>query len=312
MIQKMLNEHTAALQTAHASQTHKQPPSIPQASKAPNLAEIYDDASAPPKQILPYPHNLRVEKKSDTSIQVSWDPPTAPLSLNQSIEHDGGSSDLVDHTMIIQTYNIFLNNELKNALNGSEDRTLVLNDIDFSVANRISIQALTTKGAMSKPQECTLLFGANRLFSPSNLAVASLTQTSAVVSWWPSSSLFSHIISIDSIEHRTLKPGTFRFKLSGLLPDTSHLVTVTALIPNQTNESNHVASIEFKTLAAKTLAVPQDLTIEKDANEHETYVLSWKPVVAMPNMTSNGISVGGYSIYLDGVRVHQILNPIGE
>ena len=89
-------------------------------------------------------------------------------------------------------------------------------------------------------------------------------------------------------------------------------MTVTALIPNQTYESNHVSSIEFRTLASKTLAVPQDLTIEKDANEHETYVLSWKPVVTMPNMTSNGISVGGYSIYLDGVRVHQILNPIGE
>jgi hypothetical protein len=309
----MLNEHTIALQSAQTLQAHKQP-TVPKVSndKAANLAENFEDANVP-KPILPYPHNLRVEKKSDKSIQISWDPPTAPLPLYQSIEHDAGSSsDLVDHNMIIQNYNIFLNNELKNALNGNEDRLVVLNDIDFSISNRISIQATTSKGAMSKPQECTLLFGANRSFAPSNLAVATLTQTSAIVSWWPSSSLFSHIISIDSIEHRTLKPGTFRFKLTGLLPDTSHLVTVTTIIPNQTNESNYVSSIEFRTLATKTLAVPLDLNIEKDPNEHETYILSWKPVVTMPNMTSNGISVGGYSIYLDGVRVHQILNPIGE
>lgn len=141
-----------------------------------------------------------------------------------------------------------------------------------------------------------------------------LTQTSAIVSWWPSSSLFSHIISIDSIEHRTLKPGIFRFKLSGLLPDTSHLVTITAQIPNHINESssNYAASVEFRTLALRTLSVPQDLTIEKDNYELDTYNLSWRPVVSMPNTISNGIPVGGYSIYLDGVRVHQILNPIAS
>lgn len=32
----------------------------------------------------------------------------------------------------------------------------------------------------------------------------------------------------------------------------------------------------------------------------------------MPNTVSNGIPIGGYSIYLDGVRVHQILNPIAS
>ena len=40
--------------------------------------------------------------------------------------------------------------------------------------------------------------------------------------------------------------------------------------------------------------------------------VSRTPVVSMPNTISNGIPVGGYSIYLDSVRVHQILNPIGK
>lgn len=38
----------------------------------------------------------------------------------------------------------------------------------------------------------------------------------------------------------------------------------------------------------------------------------WQPVVNMPNTVSNGIPIGGYSIYLDGARVHQILNPIAS
>ena len=102
--------------------------------------------------------------------------------------------------------------------------------------------------------------------------------------------------------------------LLGLLPDTSHLVTVTAQIPNHTSESssNYAASVEFRTLPARVLAIPTELSLEKDPQEIDAYLLTWKPVVVMPNSISNGIQVGGYSIYLDGVRVHQILNPYGK
>jgi len=98
------------------------------------------------------------------------------------------------------------------------------------------------------------------------------------------------------------------------MADTSHLVTVTAQIPNHTSESNsnYAASVEFRTLSSRTLGIPQELAIEKDPSEADTYVLSWRPVVSMPNTISNGVPVGGYSIYLDGMRVHQILNPIGK
>ena len=89
---------------------------------------------------------------------------------------------------------------------------------------------------------------------------------------------------------------------------------MTAQITNHTNEcsSNYTASVEFRTLPSRILSVPQDLTIEKDPVEPETYNLLWQPVVNMPNTVSNGIPIGGYSIYLDGARVHQILNPIAS
>ncbi len=288
--------------------TTKEVPGVP--------IQTEDKHSAQIKVGLPYPNNLRLEKQSDTSLLAKWDPPTAPISLNQSIEFENynGTVDSVEQILNIQFYNVYLNNELYCVINEAEERKALLERIDFNSSNRISIQAITTKGLASKPQECTMLFGLNRSLCPSNLSVQNITQTSAIVSWWPSSSVYSHIISIDNLEHRTLKPGVYRFKLSGLLPDTIHLINITALIPNHTNESmnNYVASIEFRTLAPKVLSIPQNLSIERDKNEQESFILQWQPVVAMPSTLSNGIQVGGYSIYLDGVRAHQILNPYGS
>ena len=100
------------------------------------------------------------------------------------------------------------------------------------------------------------------------------------------------------------------------MSDTSHLVIVTAQIPNLSadassniNTNTHSASVEFRTLASKTLSIPQNFTLERDAYDAETFVLSWNPVCIASNAVSNGIPVGGYSIYLDGIRLHQILNP---
>ncbi len=98
------------------------------------------------------------------------------------------------------------------------------------------------------------------------------------------------------------------------MPDTSHLITITALLPNHTSESssNYSANVEFRTLPSKQLAIPTDLVLEKNRNEQDSYVLSWQPAIQVPNTSSDGIQVGGYSIYLDGIRVHQILNPYGK
>jgi hypothetical protein len=99
------------------------------------------------------------------------------------------------------------------------------------------------------------------------------------------------------------------------LPDTSHLVIVNAQIPNHSSEpslvatNNYSASVEFRTLASKSLSIPQNFTLERDPHDTETFILSWNPVCSNSNTSSNGISVGGYSIYLDGMRLHQILNP---
>lgn len=116
------------------------------------------------KQGLPYPNNLKVEKRSESSLVVTWDPPTAPLPINQSIDVDN-LSDLNEQLVTVQSYNLFLNNELRSVISGMDDRVAILDEIDLAVPNRISIQAVIAKGIMSKPQECTLLFGSSKEFS---------------------------------------------------------------------------------------------------------------------------------------------------
>lgn len=110
---------------------------------------------------LPYPNNMKVEKRSETSLLVTWDPPTAPLSINQSIDVDN-LSDINEQLVNVQSYNLFLNNELRSVISSMDDRVAILDEIDLGVPNRISIQAVIAKGIMSKPQECTLLFGSSK------------------------------------------------------------------------------------------------------------------------------------------------------
>lgn len=110
---------------------------------------------------LPYPNNMKVEKRSETSLLVTWDPPTAPLSINQSIDVDN-LSDINEQLVNVQSYNLFLNNELRSVISSMDERVAVLDEIDLGVPNRISIQAVIAKGIMSKPQECTLLFGSSK------------------------------------------------------------------------------------------------------------------------------------------------------
>jgi len=86
-------------------------------------------------------------------------------------------------------------------------------------------------------------------YAPSDLRVDRINQTSAVVSWWPASNDIVHKLFVNDIEVQTLKAGVYRFKLSGLLPNTIHKVTIKAKPINLTNiqQQQLATSIEFRT-----------------------------------------------------------------
>ncbi len=81
----------------------------------------------------PYPINLKVEKieNSQSSIIISWDtPPIIPISDNNS-----KTSDLSEQ--LIVNYQIYLNHELHSLIKPNQNRSLVIDKIDFNKVTNI-------------------------------------------------------------------------------------------------------------------------------------------------------------------------------
>lgn len=98
----------------------------------PNSFDDVTDASI--KIGLPYPNGLKVEKFSEKSVIVTWDAPSAPISLSQSIDGENlsGTFDMSEMN-ILQSYNVYLNHELYTVVNVAEDRVVIVDDVDLSI-----------------------------------------------------------------------------------------------------------------------------------------------------------------------------------
>lgn len=182
------------------------------------------------------PTNLRVEKYLTNSILIAWNPPST--------------------TIPILGYQILLDHSLYTTIRVNERARALIENINLNEKfHRISIRTISQQG-LSRDQECTLLLtmsaangNLNELsYAPSDLRVDRVNQTSAVVSWWPASNDIVHKLFVNDIEVQTLKAGVYRFKLSGLLPNTVHKVTIKAKPNTVTNiQQLLAASIEFRT-----------------------------------------------------------------
>lgn len=186
--------------------------------------------------IVPCPVNLRVEKYLTNSVLIAWNPPSSNIP--------------------VLGYQILLDHSLYTTIRATERTRALIENINVNEKiHRISIRTIIQRG-LSRDQECTLLLtmsGSNGnsnevSFAPSELRVDRINQTSAVVSWWPASNEIVHKLVVNDIEVQTLKAGVYRFKLSGLLPNTLHKVTIKAKPPNMINPQQQLAaSIEFRT-----------------------------------------------------------------
>lgn len=153
-------------------------------------------------------------------------------------------------------YQILLDHSLYTTLRANERTRALIENINTNEKyHRISIRTITQRG-LSRDQECTLLVNMtgtsssnNELsYAPNDLRVDRITQTSAVVSWWPASNELVHKLLVNDLEVQTLKAGVYRFKLSGLTPNAMHKVTIRAKpsVP-MSNQQFLSASIEFCT-----------------------------------------------------------------
>lgn len=53
------------------------------------------------------------------------------------------------------------------------------------------------------------------ILGPTCVKASSITSTSAVISWLPSNSNHQHVVSVNNVQVRTVKPGVYRHTITG-------------------------------------------------------------------------------------------------
>ena len=248
-----------------------------------------------------------MEKSLNSSILLAWDPPLASTQ--------------------ILGYQVLLDHSVYNTVRATDRTRALIENLDFKdKPHRISIRTITQRG-LSHEQKCTLLLNSANEVSivPTELRVDRVNQTSAIISWWVASNEVAHQLLVNDVELQTLQPGVYRFKLSGLVPNTMHKVTIRAK-PSVTSRSPQQlsTSLDFRTTPFGTqmnecfvftfrlLFFFLDESIEPPSRvqailgpQSNTLLVSWEPVVSPSTFR-------GYRILADGRQVQDILNPLSR
>ncbi|CAD7092744.1 unnamed protein product [Hermetia illucens] len=151
---------------------------------------------------------------------------------------------------------------------------------------------------------------------PSAVRATNITCSSAVISWLPANSNHQHVVCVNNVEVRTVKPGVYRHTITGLAPSTQYRVTVRAKHlrapgqappPGPPPEEAPGAYTDFRTLAKGLPDPPQDIQVEAGPQDG-TLLVTWQPVNRPP---SSG-PVTGYAVYADGKKVTDVDSPTGD
>lgn len=66
------------------------------------------------------------------------------------------------------------------------------------------------------------------MLGPTAVRASHVTSSSAVISWLPANSNHQHVVCVNNVEVRCVKPGVYRHTITGLSPNTQYRVTVRA------------------------------------------------------------------------------------
>ncbi|CAF3667502.1 unnamed protein product [Rotaria sordida] len=236
---------------------------------------------------IPHPTNLHIEKLFSNSVLIAWDPPLS--------------------TIQILGYQVMLDQTLYTTIQSNERTHVLIENINLNEKHhRISIQTITQLG-LSRDQQCTLLLTNSKDLSyiPKDLRVDRINQTSAVISWWPASNDIIHKLFVNDKEIQTIKPGTYRFKLTNLVPNTIHKIKIKAkpsITTNIQQQQQLASSIEFRTTSFdESIEPPRRVQAIADLQSN-TVRVSWEPIS----------TARGYRILIDGRQILDITNPLND
>jgi len=83
--------------------------------------------------------------------------------------------------------------------------------------HRISVRSITPNRRTSRDAACTMVIGKDTPLGPSNVKASHVTSTSAIISWLPSNSNHQHVVCVNNVEVRTVKPGVYRHTITGIV-----------------------------------------------------------------------------------------------
>ncbi|XP_066905379.1 RIMS-binding protein 2 [Halyomorpha halys] len=258
------------------------------------------------------PKQLTLERQLNKSILIGWNPSDSPSSPP------------------IDCYHVYVDRVLKVTVKATERTRALVEGVDSNRPHRISVRSVTANRRTSRDAACTMVIGKDVPLGPTNVKASRVTATSAVISWLPSNSNYQHVVCVNNVELRTVKPGVYRHTITGLAPNTVYRVTVRAKnirAPHFDEKSNiamerYSCHIDFRTLPKgckdrepempvynSLPEPPVDIQVEPGPQDG-TLLVTWQP----PNASSSvgGSIITGYAVYADGKKVTDVDSPSGD
>ncbi|XP_012270020.1 RIMS-binding protein 2 isoform X4 [Orussus abietinus] len=253
-----------------------------------NIAE--EDEQEPP---VPAPQHLTLERQLNKSVLIGWTAPDNPSQL--------------------ESYHVYVDGVLKVTVKATERTRALVEGVDSTRPHRISVRSVTHMRRTSRDAACTMVIGKDVAMGPTAVKASNVTATSAVISWLPSNSNHQHVVCVNNVEVRTVKPGVYRHTITGLAPSTIYRVTVKAKNlrathfedQNAQSANNLACHVHFKTLPKGLPDPPVDIQVEAGPQDG-TLLVTWQPVAL------NGSAVTGYAVYADGKKVTDVDSPTGD
>ncbi|GFX53476.1 RIMS-binding protein 2 [Trichonephila clavipes] len=186
---------------------------------------------------VPPPQRLILERQMNKSLLIGWVPPDVKSGK-------------------IEGYHVYVDGVPKATIKFSERTRALIEGVDSSRPHRISVRSISSTGLHSKDAACTIVVGKDFPLAPTCVKASHISASSALISWLPSNSNFQHVIAVNSVEVKSVRPGCFRHLVTGLSPNTLYRVSVRVkpgkLLYNDEKNPKKlemlVSNVEFRTL----------------------------------------------------------------
>lgn len=89
-------------------------------------------------------------------------------------------------------------------------------NFDIKQPHRVSVRSVTHDRRTSRDAACTMIIGRDTAhLGPSAVKASNITCSSAMITWLPANTNHQHVICVNNVEVRIVKPGVYRQLIAG-------------------------------------------------------------------------------------------------